>query len=522
MSFLNCLNGKVFAGRRKSGSRSKKNGRRASLSLERLEERRFMSATVIDRITSAGDLHHAWIDQYSSGTEQVFEDGNAVGPAYTQVSQLMFSPDGKHLAFLTYSAAVSYPDGDEALPWITVVEDGKTVAGVSAIGTTVSDLTFSPDGTHFAFVEQDSLTTTYTVIEDGKAVGTANAGIESLTFSPDSKHFAFVEQNCTTAGNVGTCTTSLIEDGKTVGTAVMTDATGLQLDVPSPGWELNCGIIDPVFSPDSRHFAFVENNIVISSDGNTTFTDKVIEDGKTVLTATYLTDQLTFSPNSKHFAFVERTAAGTPLGTCLYSVIEDGKTVATSNAGIWNLTFSHDGKHFAFVAENSSGGGYSYSVVEDGKTLATANDDIDDLVFSPNSKIFAFMEENNNSYSVIEDGQTVGTANAGIADLIFSPNSRHFAFVEEDNDGCYTVIENGKAVDMACVGVADLVFSADSKHFAFAEEGITLHRNRFGGKPTETHWYAVVEDGATVAGVSYADAVDYLAFTGDLLQYDGF
>ena len=332
MSFLNCMNGKVFAGRRKSGSRSKKNGRRAALSIERLEERRFMSATVIDRITSVGDLHHAWIDQYSNGTEQVFEDGNAVGQAYGQVSQLMFSPDGAHLAFLTNTVAES---GDYAMNATTVVEDGKTVAVVFGATTIVSDLTFSPDGKHFAFVEQDVVATTpYTVMEDGKAVGTANAGIDSLTFSPDSKHFAFVEQNCTTSNNVGTCSTSLIEDGKTVGTAVMTDATGLQLDVPSPGWELNCGIIDPVFSPDSQHFAFVENNIVISSNGNTTFSDKVIEDGKTVLTATYVTDQLTFSPNSKHLAFVERTAAGTPQGTCLYSAIEDGKVVATSNAGI--------------------------------------------------------------------------------------------------------------------------------------------------------------------------------------------
>lgn len=97
--------------------------------------------------------HLASIVEDSNGTQRVFEDGKAMGGAFTKVSDLMFSPNGEHLAFVGENAAVS---------------NGLRVD-------------YTPDS--------------FTVIVDGKTVGTANGGIENPTFSPNSEKFTYVEEN---------------------------------------------------------------------------------------------------------------------------------------------------------------------------------------------------------------------------------------------------------------------------------------------------------------------------------------
>src|SRR5437763_1755554 len=116
------------------------------LRLEQLEEREMLSATAVD--------------------------GNH-GYTYAPI----FSPDGSHLAFLTYDSGTGY----------RAYEDGVAVGGNHQYVYVPS---FSPAGDHLSFVTYDS-GTGYRVYEDGRAVGGNHGYISSLTFSPDGQHLAF-------------------------------------------------------------------------------------------------------------------------------------------------------------------------------------------------------------------------------------------------------------------------------------------------------------------------------------------
>src|SRR5436190_349625 len=66
----------------------------------------------------------------------------AVGGNHGAIYSPSFSPDGSHLAFLTYDSGVGY----------RVYEDGLAVGGNHG---TIYSPTFSPDGQHLAFLAYD-------------------------------------------------------------------------------------------------------------------------------------------------------------------------------------------------------------------------------------------------------------------------------------------------------------------------------------------------------------------------------
>ncbi len=191
----------------------------------------------------------------------------------------------------------------------------------------------SPDGKDQAQIVANA-NGTYSVVENGKVVATANSSISNLIFSPTGDHLAFVECNKSASLPTGLMC-SAVEDGKVVGTAN--------------------SIGDLTFSQDGKDFAFVEMSVSPTSATGLTFS--AVENGKVIATSNDGIKALTFNPVGDQLAFVEYSTSPQSLTGYTVSVIENGAVAATSNDQMSNLAFSSDGKSFSFTETTESANG---------------------------------------------------------------------------------------------------------------------------------------------------------------------
>ncbi len=182
-------------------------------------------------------------------------------------------------------------------------------------------------------------------------------------------------ENTSTLKNVTTDAYTVIEDGKAIATATVVENSTPNTTIINPG------ISDLCFNPNSQYLAFIENNVVVSSNGTSTLSDQVVDNGSVVGTANGLIESLTFSPDGRHTAYVK------PNGTS-YLLIEDGKTVATASNWIFNVTFSPNSRHFAYVESNT---GRGCTLFEDGNAVASGAFTYNSLTFSPDSSHLAYV-----------------------------------------------------------------------------------------------------------------------------------
>lgn len=191
----------------------------------------------------------------------------------------------------------------------------------------------SPDGKDQAQIVENP-NGTYSVVENGKVVATANNSISNLMFSPTGDHLAFVECNKSSSSPTGLMC-SAVEDGKVVGAANT--------------------IGDLTFSQDGKDFAFVEMSVSPTSATGLTFA--AIENGKAIATSNDGIKDLTFNPVNDQLAFVEYSTSAQSLTGYTVSVIENGAVAATSDDQMSNLAFSSDGKSFSFTETTESANG---------------------------------------------------------------------------------------------------------------------------------------------------------------------
>ncbi len=356
--------------------------------------------------------HLAFVATDSNGKQEVFEDGNVVGGEHSWISSLQFSSDSQHLAFVANDYPLIRPPILVAEPLIVpiywnstaeVIEDGQVVGGTHS---SISDLQFTPDGQHLAFVAHEGSFPIYLanestqasslvrpsfvyqppsaeVIEDGQAVSATYSNIGSLQFSPDGKHMAFVATDSNGKQEV-------IEDGQVVG--------GQHTSI----WFLQ-------FSSDGKHLAFV------AQDGG-----------------------LRLIPFSSSFEVRLLPPILPILNLGTSQVIEDGKVICGKHQGITNLLFSPDGRHLAFVASDHG----KSEVIEDG-SISGVHQSISYLTFNKAGTHLAFVATDNGKSTIVEDGQTLGTAHQGISNLQFCPDGRHLASVVTDNGKAQVKVQDG-------------------------------------------------------------------------------
>ncbi len=125
-------------------------------------------------IFSADGKRVAYGAQKGAKRVVVVLDGQA-GPEYDGISSLIFSADGKRVAYAAQKGA----------KWLVVVD---SEAGAECDGIGKSTLIFSADGKRVAYVAQKGAK--QMVVVDGQA-GPEYDGIRSLTFSADGKRVAY-------------------------------------------------------------------------------------------------------------------------------------------------------------------------------------------------------------------------------------------------------------------------------------------------------------------------------------------
>lgn len=173
-------------------------------------------------------------------------DGQQVGGEYREALGPVFSPDSKRVIFQGRSDKGTH-----------LVVDGVSGSPYDSIRSIV----FSPDGRRIAY--EARINPLWHVIVDGKSGPPAEELGGSLKFSPDGKHLAyFADNQLVLDGQVQPKAISTLgwaefsPDGSRIAYFRNTHFGGIQVEVD--GVTYGASVTNVVFSPNSRHIAFVE------------------------------------------------------------------------------------------------------------------------------------------------------------------------------------------------------------------------------------------------------------------------
>jgi WD40-like Beta Propeller Repeat len=210
--------------------------------------------------------HYAFVKESSGGVVAVVDGKEQL--QYEQISNLQFGPSGAHVAYIGEKRLVRY-----------VVVDGVEMDGTG----TVSDFRFSDDGNRFAYT---AFKGSYTVVIDGKPSQTfREIARNSLTFSPDSQHCAY-------SAATGIFKWVMVLDDHSVPIELFDGFAGHD---PAPAGPYFPPI---VFSPDSKHIAYVASILVRGQAQSGAYVDRALAAPPGAASFPC------FSPDSKHFAVV--------------------------------------------------------------------------------------------------------------------------------------------------------------------------------------------------------------------------
>jgi hypothetical protein len=318
---------------------------------------------------------------------------------------------------------------------------------------------FSPDSRHYAY--SGSAPGSSFVVMDG-ALTHVDGEITGYCFSPDSQHFAYIVK--------GEKTAYLVVDGEKG-----KEYPGvLPYRAPSDPWGISGQMDMTVFSPDSKHVAYVaklENKTVMVLDGK--------EQGSAMPVVTNNMPSALFSPDSQHFAFWACAPGG--IG---YWVI-DGKGEAESGTGVGRLIFSPDSQHTAY-----SKGVWEKEirfVVRDG-VPCKEYDEIyggPEIEFSPDSQhLIYYAKRGKDKFKyerllVVDDKEESVSPSTDIF-ICYSPDSKHTVLVKGNTmmvDGVEHKMEHGVGPIAA--------YSPDSNRFAIVVSGGLPEKPSWGGEGTK-------------------------------------
>lgn len=252
---------------------------------------------------------------------QVVVDGKP-GPLYEDIAGLRFSADGRRVGYVA----------KRRKEWVLVIDDKEIGPGLKDIA---SQFAFTSDGQHVLHLGKPE--GEWLLYRDGQPQRSSCALLNAPAFSADG--------------------TRLACDGK----------RGRDVHVfvdEEPGPALRDVLAGPIFSPDSRHVAYVATSkgsaeLLHVVDG----ASKPVDLGEGFL-ANHV-NRILFSPDSAHVAYVVGRHGMWVSRRATRHVVVDGKGLPSLNAEINNLVFSQDGRHIAYEAHDV--GDHKSAVVLDGQ-----------------------------------------------------------------------------------------------------------------------------------------------------------
>jgi Tol biopolymer transport system component len=338
---------------------------------------------------------------------------------------MAISPDNRHLAYLAVEK--KFLGG---VKWFVVL-DGKEQKRYDYIG--IKSLVFSPDSRRTAYVALSGKINMPGVREGSKQFFMRKSDI----FSSDAEMFVVVDG----------------EDEKhynEVGSTITGKASDLTFFIAAP----------PVFSPDSKHLAYVAQEkgtgglFVVVDDKKGKHYEWI---GNLVQSSALQVGNPIFSPDSQHVAYVAQKAKKV-------FVVQDGNE-GKQYDDIILLTFSPNGKHLAYAAKR----GDKWLVVMDDKE-DKEHDELGLLTFSPDSKHLAYRAQKDKKMVVVLDGEEEKLYDA-VTNPLFSTDSKHLSYVAQEGKNFLMVVDKkeGKKYDAISFSPHSL-FSPDSNHVAYGAQ----------------------------------------------------
>jgi len=332
---------------------------------------------------SGDDLHIAWAQRTHSGRVVAVIDGQSEPGEYDEIGPVIFSPDGKRVA---------YPAKRDS-KWFMVV-DGQEGPEYDKIS--LSREVFSPDSKRLVYgaMKGDK----WFVVLDGKAgpeSGYDNVGY--FSFSPDSKRLAYATEKDRRQ--------YVVVDGR-----------------DGPVYE---HAVEPVFSPDSESLAYVANR------GNKWFVVLDDKEGKKYDGV----NRPVFSKDSKHIAY------SVIKGSKLMVVLEGKEGPEHEDIGMDSVTLSPDGESFAYAAMR----GDKWFVVWNGRE-GPEYDGINQgsPVFSPDGKHLVYAAEKAGKWIVVMDGREGSEYefdDVSSDTPMFSPDGRHMLYLAMAGDKWFVMMD---------------------------------------------------------------------------------
>ena len=330
------------------------------------------------------ELHVNWVERTRSGRMVAVIDGRPEPGEYDEIGPVIFSPDGKRVA---------YPAKRDS-KWFMVVDrqEGPEYDKIS-----LSREVFSPDSKRLVYgaMKGDK----WFVVLDGKAgpeSGYDNVGY--FSFSPDSKRLVYATERGREQ--------YVVVDGR-----------------DGPVYEQ---AVEPVFSPDSESLAYVANR------GNKWF---VVLDGKEGKKYDGV-NRPVFSKDSKHIAY--HVTKGPK-----HMVVVDGKEGPKHEGiGLGSVTLSPDGESFAYAAMRRGDKWFVVWNDQEGPEYDGINKG--SPVFSPDGKHLVYVAEKAGKWVVVMDGREGSEYEfddvSGDTPM-FSPDGRHMLYLAMAGDKWFVMMD---------------------------------------------------------------------------------
>lgn len=389
------------------------------------------------------------------------------GAEYDLVHGLVFSPDGKRVA---YSAFIRNGDG---VQWMLIVDDKEILLPYEAISR--ESPVFTPDSKHVVYIAKKGEKAV--VVVDGKEDAPHDKIHDSIpTFSPDGSHRAYVARDFGEGPDSGK--DRVVIDGK----------AGPAFDFVPPQ--------SLIFSPDGQHHAYGAQRGGVVPQDSSTWT--VVLDGKEG-PAYDQVDNLRFGPDGSHFIYKARRGdrwflvidgePGLPFeslvdGFPTFSPEGDRLAYGFKTEGRWRvfihaldrsksaglvgnmgddydavgaITFSPDGRRLVFGASRADKRLLVIDGVEAAPWKGLSWDMTRNLVLSPDGRRIACEvgtkhPTSDDKWEFVVDGQTLPHQTPVTGSLVFSTDSRHFAFLVMDGDRQRIIVDGLSGPDYGSIG----------------------------------------------------------------------